>query len=553
FDVILTGGKEAILEKFAKYDARILFGADEVCWPDSSLADKYPRVKEPEMRYLDAGGFIGYAPEICEMVDGYLSTDTVYDQLYYTHIFLNRVLRHQWNIKLDTRADLFHSLNAAIDEVEIRYEGNHSYLYNLKTGTTPNVIHGNKAQQSEFLRLSNYLMGGWNPTSGCLSCKEDLFDLKALKEADYPTVLMGIFVEYPTPFIREFFQRVANLIYPKTKLQIYIHNAVEYHTKDVNDFVEEHGNLYSNVIVTTPEKNEADYPTVLMGIFVEYPTPFIREFFQRVANLIYPKTKLQIYIHNAVEYHTKDVNDFVEEHGNLYSNVIVTTPEKNVSGRVAKEWAMEECMRISCQYLLTLDSVVQITNPSLLTDLILQNRSIIAPMLSRPGKLWSNFWGALDQDGFYARSVDYMDIDPRLPGGYENVPTDDIHMNQVGLEQQWLKFLDSYIRPLQKKVYDGYDHGPPQASMNFIVRYKPDKQPLLRPHQDESTYTINIALNTPGVDFQGGGCRFIRYNCSITSPRKGWLFMHPGKLTHHHEGLRTTAGTRYIMISFVDP
>jgi hypothetical protein len=33
----------------------------------------------------------------------------------------------------------------------------------------------------------------------------------------------------------------------------------------------------------------------------------------------------------------------------------------------------------------------------------------------------------------------------------------------------------------------------------------------------------------------------------------GWLFMHPGRLTHYHEGLYTTKGTRYIMISFVDP
>ena len=33
----------------------------------------------------------------------------------------------------------------------------------------------------------------------------------------------------------------------------------------------------------------------------------------------------------------------------------------------------------------------------------------------------------------------------------------------------------------------------------------------------------------------------------------GWMFMHPGRLTHYHEGLYTTKGTRYIMISFVDP
>ena len=35
---------------------------------------------------------------------------------------------------------------------------------------------------------------------------------------------------------------------------------------------------------------------------------------------------------------------------------------------------------------------------------------IVAPMLPRPGKAWSNFWGALTKEGFYARSMDYMDI-----------------------------------------------------------------------------------------------------------------------------------------------
>lgn len=31
-------------------------------------------------------------------------------------------------------------------------------------------------------------------------------------------------------------------------------------------------------------------------------------------------------------------------------------------------------------------------------------------MLTRPFKAWSNFWGALSKEGFYARSFDYMDI-----------------------------------------------------------------------------------------------------------------------------------------------
>lgn len=48
--------------------------------------------------------------------------------------------------------------------------------------------------------------------------------------------------------------------------------------------------------------------------------------------------------------------------------------------------------------------------------------------------------------------------DERLTTGYENVPTRDIHMNQVGLEAQWLYFLREYIRPVQEKIFVGYQH-----------------------------------------------------------------------------------------------
>ena len=31
----------------------------------------------------------------------------------------------------------------SVDEVMIKYKGDHSYMYNVKTGTTPAVLHGN--------------------------------------------------------------------------------------------------------------------------------------------------------------------------------------------------------------------------------------------------------------------------------------------------------------------------------------------------------------------------------------------------------------------------
>ena len=38
--------------------------------------------------------------------------------------------------------------------------------------------------------------------------------------------------------------------------------------------------------------------------------------------------------------------------------------------------------------------------------------------------------------------------------------------------------------------------------MNFVVKYTPDGQYFLRPHHDSSTFTINVALNRPGIDYE---------------------------------------------------
>lgn len=41
-----------------------------------------------------------------------------------------------------------------------------------------------------------------------------------------------------------------------------------------------------------------------------------------------------------------------------------------------------------------------------------------------------------------------------------------------------------------------------QFDLAFVVRYKPDEQPSLMPHHDASTFTINIALNRVGLDYE---------------------------------------------------
>ena len=50
---------------------------------------------------------------------------------------------------------------------------------------------------------------------------------------------------------------------------------------------------------------------VVLAIFVEHPTPFIEEFFTKLEKLDYPRSKLDLFIHCAHEYHSKHMYDFI--------------------------------------------------------------------------------------------------------------------------------------------------------------------------------------------------------------------------------------------------
>uniref|UniRef100_A0A8C0WNS8 PLOD1-3-like GT domain-containing protein n=1 Tax=Castor canadensis TaxID=51338 RepID=A0A8C0WNS8_CASCN len=92
FDVIFAGGPEEILKKFLKSNHKVVFAADGILWPDKKLADKYPIVHIGK-RYLNSGGFMGYAPYINRMVQLWNLQDNDDDQLFYTKIYIDPVKR----------------------------------------------------------------------------------------------------------------------------------------------------------------------------------------------------------------------------------------------------------------------------------------------------------------------------------------------------------------------------------------------------------------------------------------------------------------------------
>lgn len=55
----------------------------------------------------------------------------------------------------------------------------------------------------------------------------------------------------------------------------------------------------STFVLSFPLQDEA-LPTVLVGVFIEQPTPFLSLFFRRLLHLRYPQKQMRLFIHNQV-------------------------------------------------------------------------------------------------------------------------------------------------------------------------------------------------------------------------------------------------------------
>lgn len=109
-DVILLADKDQVLDKFKRFEARVVFGAEYFCLPDEELKEKYPAV-ERGYKYLNSGGFIGYAVDLYRMLLDHPVAPEEDVQLYFTKLYLDH--GPKYNIKLDHRADIFQNLHGA--------------------------------------------------------------------------------------------------------------------------------------------------------------------------------------------------------------------------------------------------------------------------------------------------------------------------------------------------------------------------------------------------------------------------------------------------------
>jgi hypothetical protein len=339
-------GADDILQKFRDFDCQLVFSAESFCWPDVSLASKYPRVGLGK-RFLCSGGFIGYAKEVAAAVADHPIQDTDDDQLYYTQLYLDQDKRSSLGMRLDHRSHLFQNLNGAKDEVDVRINGSHVTVINSIYDTTPAVLHGNGPSKVFLNYLTNYVPGMWSEESGCTGCNETHVPLPDDKGV-WPTVLVAVMIPGPSPFLLEMLESVSGLDYPQSRMSLFIHNQAQHHEALVSAWFE----------VVAPGYTNSSY---------------------------------------------------------LPSGVGVDTPD-------SKRKALEMCLNISCDFIFLLDSLAMLDSPLTLQQLVSVGRDVTAPLLVRPEKMFSNFWGDLASDGFYARSRDYTAIIGHERRGVWNVP-----------------------------------------------------------------------------------------------------------------------------------
>ena len=81
----------------------------------------------------------------------------------------------------------------------------------------------------------------------------------------------------------------------------------------------------------------------------------------------------------------------------------------------------------------------------------------------------------------------------------------------------------------------------------FLAKYEPSGQSGLGRHTDGSTFSFNMLLSDPLLDFEGGGTWI--ETVGLVRPELSDVLLHRGCLLH--EGCKVTKGSRHVIVGFV--
>jgi GR25 family glycosyltransferase involved in LPS biosynthesis len=139
YDVFVNDVLEEITRRYLEFKCKVLFAAEEWCWPDEGLMDSFPQ-SHTKYRYLNSGLFIGRVDELKKILSKPIE-DYEDDQLYYQKQFLSG----EFDIRLDYESYVFQCHDSIVGSNragELSPNGRNQ-LMNPLTQCCPCVYHGN--------------------------------------------------------------------------------------------------------------------------------------------------------------------------------------------------------------------------------------------------------------------------------------------------------------------------------------------------------------------------------------------------------------------------
>jgi len=592
YDVIMSANSKEIIKKYKEFNKNIVFASESACWPDRNKANEFPKILDKRNLYLNSGGFIGDVKTIKKIVSTVPGNSD--DQRWYTTMFLSESGKKY--MTLDYNCEIFQCLNDAEKELEINFSK--SRIHNKINDTYPCQIHGNGALNRKLLlnQYENYLMKNRTNIYG-YNRNNDL----SLDKFESITIYIHFIYENNkiTELTKKLIQRnIAELKKVVSNVNIFYNERTDINEGLKEAFAFDNVDYYwlvDNDFVITNKNTLIELLSLGKGIIspmLVKPGKLWSNFWGAIDSNGWYYSSFD-YI-DIVNYTIKGCWNVPHISGNILINKEYIEKIQgfftNNSGNnnfSSSMWFSDNCRKNNISMYVT-----NINKYGYIIDY--DDQSIIKPINDAVNKSLFTFdstWGETYLHPDFLTSINNWEEIPVeepckwaftfpfvndkfcdellnevlergewSPGGdttkkdkrinnVENVPTQDIHMKQIGFREQWNSIIKKYISPVVSHLYSPFKTN--GLHIAFVVKYEMGQQENLNPHHDSSTYSINITLNSPGKDFQGGGTRFIKQDTTIHT-KKGWATIHPGRLTHYHEGLPITSGKRFIFVSFVN-
>ena len=144
YDVFFADTLDSIMDRWSSFNTRALFGAEKVCWPDTSIQNLFPEQDTP-YKYLNSGTFIAEVETLRQLICNPVA-DFEDDQLY----IQKEYIKGELDIKIDYEQYIFQTYDEA---VEFNKWGQ---VTNKETNCTGCLFHGNGGPEAKLKLDSLY-------------------------------------------------------------------------------------------------------------------------------------------------------------------------------------------------------------------------------------------------------------------------------------------------------------------------------------------------------------------------------------------------------------